>query len=68
MPERSSFSFNERAWEAWDPWAGASVSEPAAPPPPWPPPNLTFGVFTGRRKKQEGMSQSEDNGLTDESF
>lgn len=23
--ERSSFSFNERAWEAWDPWAGASV-------------------------------------------
>lgn len=45
VPERSSFSFNERAWEAWDPWSGSSVSEPAALPPLRPPLDLTFQVL-----------------------
>lgn len=54
VPERSSFSFNERAWEAWDPWAGVSVSEPAVLPPLWPPRNLTFQVLQLRRRPAGG--------------
>lgn len=51
VPERSSFSFNERAWEAWDPWDGASVSEPAVLPPLRPPLSLTFQVLQLLRRK-----------------
>lgn len=49
--ERSAFSFNERAWEAWDPWADASVSEPAVLPPLLPLLNLTFQVLQLLRRK-----------------
>lgn len=52
VPERSSFSFNERAWEAWDPWAGASVSEPAVLPPLRPPLNLTFQILQFLRRTE----------------
>lgn len=58
VPERSSFSFNERAWEAWDPWAGTSVSDTAALPPLWPPLNLTFRIlpFLNRRDGNVALS------------
>lgn len=54
VPKRSSFSFNERAWEAWDPWTDASVSEPAVLPPLQAPLNLTFQVLQLLRGKQTG--------------